>query len=105
MRTPEQDLHFVVRQNRLLKHQIKLLFKELGWSEETIAKWKREGSLMRTTQNSNDLVCLFIEDLPGGACLVSTPDGEMSTDDMDNGGNPFYLKDGREIFYPGWVSW
>ncbi len=59
---------------------------------------------MRTTQDSRALICLFVDDLPDGSCLVSTPDGEMSTKDM-NGEEPFYLKDGREIFYPGWASW
>lgn len=59
---------------------------------------------MRSTQNSKDLICLFIDDLPGGDCLVSTPDGDMSTKDM-NDDKPFFLKDGREIFYPGWCEW
>lgn len=60
---------------------------------------------MRSTNNSDKTVCLFIDDLPKGWCLVWTPDGEMSTEVMGNYGTPFYLKDGREIFYPGWAEW
>lgn len=60
---------------------------------------------MRTTLNSKDIICLFIIDLPDGSCLVSTPDGDMSTKDMGKIGEPFYLKDGTEIFYPGWAEW
>jgi len=59
---------------------------------------------MRTTKDSRELTCLFVDDLPDGGCLVSTPDGEMSTKDM-NGDKPFYLKNGKEIFYPGWAEW
>jgi hypothetical protein len=59
---------------------------------------------MRSTQDSRALICLFVDDSPEGGCIVSTPDGEMNTRDM-NGDEPFYLKDGREIFYPGWCEW
>jgi hypothetical protein len=58
---------------------------------------------MRITQSGDHLTCLYIDDIPGG-CLVTTPDGDMNTKDM-NGDQPFYLKDGREIFYPGWAEW
>lgn len=58
---------------------------------------------MRSTSDSTALTCIFICD-EGGGCLVETPDGEMNTEDM-NGYEPFYLKDGREIFYPGWCDW
>ena len=60
---------------------------------------------MRSTKDANKCTCLFIDDLPGGGCLVSTPDGDMSTEDMGGSDEPFYLKDGTEIFYPGWASW
>ena len=60
---------------------------------------------MRVTYDSNEVVALFIEDLPDGSCLVSTPDGNMSTNDLGDGEEPYYLKDGRELFYPGWASW
>lgn len=60
---------------------------------------------MRVTQNWEDLTCSFINDLDTGGCLVETPDGEMDTNNMGYYGEPFYLKDGREIFYPGWASW
>jgi hypothetical protein len=60
---------------------------------------------MRTTQDSNKVTCLFVDDLPDGGCLVETPDGEMSTKDMGDYDTPFYLKSGVEIFYPGWASW
>jgi len=48
----------------------------------------------------------FIDDLPGGGCLVQLPDGTiMNTDHMNNRGEPFYDLDGKEVFYPGWASW
>jgi hypothetical protein len=59
---------------------------------------------MRITNSSSNLTCYFIEDIDSG-CLVDTPDGEMNTKDMGEYNEPFYLKDGTEIFYPGWASW
>lgn len=59
---------------------------------------------MRGTSDYEALTCSFVQDLPDGGCLVETPDGEMSTKDM-NGYEPFFLKDGREIFYPSWCIW
>ena len=61
---------------------------------------------MRTTQDSRDNICLFIDDLPDGGCLVSLPDGStMNTKEMGDNNTPFLMKDGTEIFYPGWAEW
>jgi len=59
---------------------------------------------MRSTSDGNKTICLFVDDLPDGSCLVWTPDGEISTKDI-NGSEPFYLKNGEEIFWPDWVDW
>lgn len=47
-RTPEENVHYLVREVRKLKYQRDQLFKELGWSDETITKWKR-GEFERDT--------------------------------------------------------
>ena len=59
---------------------------------------------MRGASDRTALTCSFIDDVEGG-CLVDTPDGPMCTGDMNDYGVPFYLKDGREIFYPSWCDW
>lgn len=60
---------------------------------------------MRTTYDSSKIYCKFVGDHSNGSCFVETPDGEMTTDNMGVDGEPFYLKSGEEIFYPGWASW
>ena len=51
------------------------------------------------------LTCSFVEESPTGGYIVNTPDGEYNTKDMGSYNDSFYLKDGREIFYPEWATW
>lgn len=59
---------------------------------------------MRITQDSNVCVAIFVKDSDEGT-IVETPDGDMNINDMGAIGEPFYLKSGEEIFYPGWAEW
>lgn len=60
---------------------------------------------MRITQDGNQPTVSFIEDVPGGDMRLETPDGVLLASQTGEVGEPFYLKDGREVFYPAWVDW